>query len=154
MKPRTPGSVEDALIIIYGHLGVEDAALAVGKSTQHVRRWSDPDDDALPNIQQAMQLEKACIRASGAQPLSDVWSRVMLAAASAAARPAEPLPDSILDVTGKVGELANMVRKSMADGQVSRSEGDQILRAIAQLRTQTDELEAALMAVRLRGRGV
>lgn len=68
-KLREPRSFEDAITRILGYLGAERAAQIVGKSTRWVRQWSDPDEEALPNLRQAAALDAACKAETGETPI-------------------------------------------------------------------------------------
>jgi len=62
MKIRPARSFERAVTQIIHALGEEEAAKAVKRSTSLIRKWSDPDNPALPSIQQALDLDKAFVR--------------------------------------------------------------------------------------------
>lgn len=42
-------------------MGENQAAAAVGRSTSLLRKWSDPDHEAMPSIRQALELDRAFI---------------------------------------------------------------------------------------------
>lgn len=62
MKMRPARSFERAITQIIHALGEDVAAQAVGRSTSLIRKWSDPDNAALPSIGQALELDKAFVR--------------------------------------------------------------------------------------------
>lgn len=62
MKIRPARSFERAITQIIHALGEESTAQVVGRSTSLIRKWSDPDNSALPSIQQALDLDKAFIK--------------------------------------------------------------------------------------------
>lgn len=67
-KIREPRSFEAAITRVIGQIGDEAAAAAVKRSAAHVRRWSDPDDANLPNIDQALALDSAFVEAGAGDP--------------------------------------------------------------------------------------
>lgn len=150
MKPRQPGSIEDALTMICGAIGFGVAAQAVGRSEQHVRRWTDPDDDSLPNVKQAMQLEVAALRAVGQMPLTTAmmrWMKAVQRAENIEVGKAEPVSQSVMDVAVQLGTLTASVREAMRDDRMSANERNRILRELARMRDEMDDLERSVMAV-------
>lgn len=143
MKPRTPGSIEDALTIICGVLGIDKAAQIVGKSESHVRGWTDPDNDREIGLKQAMKLEAECIRMSGQKPLTSVWVRAMnaIAASEGPQIPAEPMPESTMDIMMQVGQVAETVRAALADNHICRADKIAVLRACEAMRKEVEDLE-------------
>jgi hypothetical protein len=147
MKPRTPGTIEDALTILCAGIGFADAAQVVGRSEQHVRRWTDPDDVSLPNIKQAAQLDAEHIRKTGEAMLTPLLVKWMEALCKRAKKKeAECLPTSLMDVTAQIGLLAGCVRDAAEDGKVCRQERDQLLRHVANLRKEIDDMDHAIWA--------
>ncbi|MCR9215281.1 MAG: hypothetical protein NXI13_16310 [Proteobacteria bacterium] len=69
LKPRKAGSVEEAIDRTRINLGSEFAALVVDKSPSMVRRWGDGDDEPLPNVKQALALDKAHVSEGFGRPL-------------------------------------------------------------------------------------
>lgn len=148
VKSREPGSFEDAITMICGDLSYDATARAVKASEKHVRRWSNDTEASLPNLKQALDMEAACIAATGRGHLSVAWERMLakkLREVAVVDREVESVPESLMDVTASVGALASRLREAMADNRITRVERDAVLRAIKELRDQTDELERAVM---------
>lgn len=61
MKVRPARSFERAVQQIIAAIGEKTAADAVGRSVSLVRKWSDPDNSALPSIKQAFALDEAFV---------------------------------------------------------------------------------------------
>jgi hypothetical protein len=62
MKIRPARSFERAITQIIRAIGEEAAANAVGRSASLVRKWSDPDNSAMPSIKQALALDRAFVK--------------------------------------------------------------------------------------------
>jgi hypothetical protein len=62
MKMRPARSFERAITQIISALGEETAANTVGRSASLVRKWSDPDNSAMPSIEQALALDRAFVK--------------------------------------------------------------------------------------------
>ena len=62
MKIRASRSFEKAIQFAINRMGETSAAEAVNRSTSLLRKWSDPDHDALPSIRQALVLDRAFIK--------------------------------------------------------------------------------------------
>lgn len=68
MKRRVPGSHEDALLIIMGELGADECAKIIGKSSQRLYQYADPDHDDTLNFRQMRALDLAYVGATGNEP--------------------------------------------------------------------------------------
>ena len=71
-KPRTPGSIEDAVTRIMGLCGVPACAKAVGKSEATIYGWSNPDIDSTPNAEHVHKLDILALTTAGETPLFEV----------------------------------------------------------------------------------
>ena len=68
MKPRRAGSFEASLMELMDILGVDRCASVVDKSTSLVRKWSDPDNNILPSLQQALALDLEYVHETNSAP--------------------------------------------------------------------------------------
>lgn len=150
MKPRNYRTFEDAITTIMGELSPEGAAAAVGKSTQLIRRWSDPDDDTWPNVRQALQLSIA-YRNEGhfSDPITECYTRSVEALAL---RPTGvSLQDALLTAQTALGHLSAVWIEAKSpcgpDGEhVNNKEKQLLRRGIDNIRKILDEMEAGLDA--------
>lgn len=150
MKRRDPQGFGDAVVRILGDLTAEVCAGAVGKSASLVRKWSDDDQDARPNIEQACALDSLHV-AEGLStpetaPILSVWLRRLQVAAAGAPSLVADILTEFLDVPRAVGRLADLIRESRADNIITPRERLDIRQAIATARRELDELEAAVEA--------
>lgn len=77
-KRRDPRTFKGAVTRILGVLGDEACATAVGKSASLIYKWSDPDRDSLPSVEQALALDLAYIAAGeGNAPIGAVYSSAL-----------------------------------------------------------------------------
>ena len=77
-KRRDPRTFKGAVTRILGVLGDEACATAVGKSASLIYKWSDPDRDSLPSVEQALALDLAYIAAGeGSAPIGTVYSSAL-----------------------------------------------------------------------------
>src|SRR3546814_4951638 len=110
MISRRPGTYADAITRILGNLSPELAAAAVGKSEGLVRRWSNPDDDALPSLVQAEQMDRAYAGAGcGPAPILAVNSERIKQAGAQVHTTADP-PERLASPLTEVGAAADAWR--------------------------------------------
>lgn len=65
-KPRVPHTWADAMTRVAGRIGWEAARMAVGGLGERMlRRWSDPEDDRWPSLDQALALDAAYLADGG-----------------------------------------------------------------------------------------
>lgn len=77
-KERMPMSWAAAITRVMGELGDDGAGAATGRSAALVRKWSDPDADTLPNVEQALCLDAAYVVATGkAGPIAQLYNRLL-----------------------------------------------------------------------------
>src|SRR3546814_3634473 len=120
-KRRDPRSFDGAVTRILGVLGDEACSEAVGKSASMVRRWADPDIDAVPNARDMLALDTAYVNAGeGEPPILRVYTRLLDAAARPQTNEPEDLDKSIYDTMGALGRLSDEVAKA----RCSTSPGD------------------------------
>jgi len=151
VKERVPGSVEDALLMIYGMIGIEAAAKAVERSVTQLYRWADPDDLAQPSLQQALAIDAACLRMTGKAPLLTACNRWMekIRREQEAQEEAECIQSAVLGVTEDVGHIASLIRQatspdSDAGKALSREERHALKRVTQHLRESAEALDAAI----------
>jgi hypothetical protein len=68
MKTRPQGSFARAISRIREGLGEARCGEIVGKSPALLRKWCDPDNDSLPNLHQAVELDIAYVRSGLGEP--------------------------------------------------------------------------------------
>src|SRR5512147_394854 len=68
MKTRPQGSFARAITRIREALGEARCEEIVGKSPALLRKWCDPDNDSLPNLHQAVELDIAYVRSGSGEP--------------------------------------------------------------------------------------
>lgn len=68
MKPRIPDSLEHAVTVIMAALGAEECGRIIGKSASLVRKASDPDQDFMLDLHQALALDAAYRDKTGGEP--------------------------------------------------------------------------------------
>lgn len=78
-KQRCPGTFEHAVRKVSAHFGLDETGHLVGKSGALVQKWTDPDDDTLPNLRQALLLDTAMREATGHTPILDAYTGLVAA---------------------------------------------------------------------------
>jgi len=146
-KRRAPISIPEAVTEIIAGIGDVAAAEAVAKSVRHLRRWSDPDGESKPTLEQALQLDRAFLAAGHeVAPIFDVY-RARIEQALRLARPAEAGDPHLrlMRAMAEFGDVSRVMAGAMADGKLSAAERADILReaqqAVAQLNAMIDALE-------------
>lgn len=135
MKPRYANNFARAVSTIRGELSEAACAEAVGRSASLIRKWADPDNPAIPNLEQALALDLLYARQTGRKP--PILERYT-----------EKMTDT-LSVQGVVGQLSEIV------AQVSESGSDQtpslsnynrasILQLVDRLQELSDLIEDSL----------
>lgn len=109
-KPREPQSFESAMTRILGLYGTERAAELLGKSDTLLRYWSDPDDDRLPTVKQALALDMAVKSECGETPLFSVY-QAQLERKTFAYHP--DLMTNALDCTVALGKFHESIRAAL-----------------------------------------
>ena len=111
MKHREPRSFAAAITRVRDKLGERQCAMQVGKSASLVRKWADPDQDSLPNLECALLLDAAYVgEGHGDPPILDTYATLLKRAASE--QPSAPALDIVtaaLSVQGAVGDLSEAV---------------------------------------------
>ncbi|MEO1084640.1 MAG: hypothetical protein AAFY88_10380, partial [Acidobacteriota bacterium] len=74
MKPRRPGTAEDAISRISGHLGAEVTGDLIGRTGSLIRKAGDPDNDVMLNILQCVPIEAAYKAETGHTPILDWYA--------------------------------------------------------------------------------
>ncbi|MFC1665196.1 hypothetical protein ACFL17_06160 [Pseudomonadota bacterium] len=150
MKLRKPGTLSTAITLIKTNLGEEICANVVDRSASLVRKWADPDDPALPNLQQGLQLDAAYIRAGFGEPPVQAWYASHLERI-VSQRPEEAL-DIVLSTLGlqsAVGELSGVIADMRSDdaidgGVLSDNEQIVLLGLVAKISDDVEEIEEFL----------
>lgn len=115
MKHRTPGTLEDALLIAVAELGPERCGELIGKSASLIYKATDPDHDHTLNLRQALVIDAACKQISGETPIFSYCLRQLEAVA--ANRPeSASLTELVLDTTTHLGEMCAKVRAFHHEG--------------------------------------
>lgn len=119
MKLRKPGTLSAAITLIKTKLSENECAKIVDRSASLIRKWADPDDPALPNLRQGLQLDAAYIRAGFGEPPVQAWY------ASHLERIISDRPDETLDIVlsalqlqSAVGELSGLIADMRSDDDI------------------------------------
>jgi len=149
-KQRVPGSIEDAIDLAKGGLGVGTMSLTVGKTESLVRKWSDPDSDTLPSIRQCIQIDVAYARAGyGEGPVLATARRIYQSQVLSVDEVPRDVMGELMDIPTATGDLFQRLRDAVdvdSDGGVSLTphEMTRALRGVEALRKELDQLEAAI----------
>lgn len=146
VKPRHPVSFPGAVTRIMGALGL-GAAQAIGKSDSLIRKFADPDHDALPNLDQALALDAAFVLATGDEaPILRVYLQLLEDLTRGAAHAAQPPHARLMRVMAEAGEIAGDLHTALADGRVTPNERAKLQKdiadAIEQLSAMSRDLDA------------
>lgn len=144
-KLRQPLSLEDALQMSIGVLGLNRVSLAVGRSEMTVRAWTDPDKDKSLTAAAALAVDCAMVAEGHAPPHLRVMTMQVehaRAGAHVARAPHLRLVDCLTTLGRVSQEISDAMRPDSEDGdRLSRAELSRILLAI-------DEDAEALTALR------
>jgi hypothetical protein len=146
VKPRHPVSWPGAVTRIMGALGLA-AAQAIGKSDSLIRKFADPDHDAVPNLDQAVALDAAFMAATGDEaPILRVYLLRLEAATAGVPHAAQAPHKRLIRVMAESGEIAADLHRALADGKLTPAERatlqKDIADAIEQLTAMSRDLDA------------
>jgi len=151
MKLRTPGRLSAALNEIKTKLTERKCAEIVGRSESLIRKWADPDDRALPNIQHCLLLDTAYVRAGFGEPPIHGWLTLKLD--TAVIDDPKDMPNILvatLNVQARLGEIASLVARFSRDGRinandVSENERAALVGAVENLAIDLEKIERSLL---------
>jgi hypothetical protein len=152
MKQRHPKHFSTAVTKIKTQTGENRCAEIVDRSTSLIRKWSDPDQTSIPNLEQAALLDEAFVRGGfGKPPLLELYGELMSDALSEASKKSEPVNMLLaaLTVQGVIGDLSEAIRGALSeDGDGGRTitprERTTILQILERLDDQVDAMEDAV----------
>lgn len=146
-KKRDERSFEDAITRIMGAISASGAGVAVKKSPGLVRQWSDPDQDAMANLYQALALDLAHKEAYGTAPILEMYT--LLVEIAGLSEKAACIIDATLGLQTACGQVAEAVRaaKSPTGPGGTRtvpSENVIIRKGVDLCRKKLEEIDGAL----------
>ena len=152
MKPRHPKHFSSAVTKIRNKLGEAECARLVGRSGSLIRKWADPDHASVPNLEQALELDRAYVsRGLGRPPLFDLYGKQIADALAGepANRPPVDMLLGALAVQGVVGDLSEAIRDALSEvgpgGRAIRPrERTTILQILERLDHEADAIEDAV----------
>lgn len=157
MKNRPANTFEDGATIGGGLLGYDRMGRIAGlKSGSWPRKWSDPEQEGMANLLQALLIDTACANhpgGNGATPFLTAYQRQLHMLITTPIARGDLLTET-LDVPVAVGRLAAAVVAADADKNISPHEAHAIRVAIRDTRDQLDEMEAALNAATGKTKGI
>ena len=131
VKPRHPVSWPGAVTRIMGALGLA-AGQAIGKSDSLIRKFADPDHDAVPNLHQALALDAAFVLATGEEaPILRVYLQRLEDATRGAPHAAVAPHTRLLQVMAETGEIAADLHRALDDGALTANERATLQKDIA-----------------------
>lgn len=114
MKHRQSRSFEKAVMRIINAIGEQRAAEAVSRSTSLIRKWSDPDNPALPSIAQAFELDREFVLSQKEPaPLCTTYQRRMERIYDEIGPETEPLVIAMFNLYGSVGHLTHLFSEAL-----------------------------------------
>jgi hypothetical protein len=126
-------------------IGYKRAADIVGRSVNHLYKWSSRNDPALPNLMQFLLLEAEHVRLTGEAAVMPHLSRWMEAIKREDQARVDSVAKELMDVTMSIGVLAGHCSKSLEDGKISPGEASAFLTQTSALRQEINEVEQAVL---------
>lgn len=115
-----------------------------------MRKWADPDNPAVPNLEQALALDQLYSQATGKKPpILEIYTDKLTDALNGRKSLTVNLLLATLSVQGVVGELSNVVAeasKSVSEQplKLSNYNRDTILGLVDKLQEMSDLIEDSL----------
>lgn len=163
-KRRTPDTLEAALEVAIGHVGIDRVAQWIGKSAAMVRKFADPDSDHRLWCESADEIDRNLALAGYLQPFAELvafraarHARAALqlshALADAVAVPAERPLKLAATMACDASNLVAAIDAAEADGVYSAGEIDDLCTAVNGLSRRAVELRRAVAARARGGKG-
>ena len=150
MKPRFAKDFARAVSKIRSETSEADCAEVVGRSSSLVRKWADPDNPAIPNLEQALALDRLYSQTTGKKPpILEIYTDKLTDILNGRKALTVNLLLATLSVQGVVGELSNVVAeasKSVSEQplKLSNYNRDTILGLVDKLQEMSDLIEDSL----------
>lgn len=150
MKPRFSKDFARAVSRIRSETSEAACAEAVGRSTSLVRKWADPDNPAIPNLEQGLALDRFYSQSTGKKPpILDIYTDKLTDILSGRKALTVNLTLATLSVQGVVGQLSNVVAEASKAAseqplQLSNYNRDTILGLVDKLQELSDLIEDSL----------
>ena len=152
MKPRPPGTIEDALATIGGRLGFDHAGRTIlgHASGSRLRQCADPEQDAQISVRDAIKLDMVFVNSTGeAPPILTVYAERLAALTPAAPVHTLKTPAArVLEIVGEIGELSGDVERVFADRRMTPNEHAKLAKDIDDAKKALTRLERDLRALR------
>lgn len=150
MKPRHAKNFARAVSIIRSELSENECAEAVGRSNSLIRKWADPDNPAVPNLEQALTLDLLYAKSIGKRPpILDIYTDKLTDVLNARKKLTVNLMIATLSVQSVVGQLSDAVAKASGSdnsrgAQLSNYNRATILGLVDKLQEISDLIEDAV----------
>ncbi|MDA8708138.1 hypothetical protein N9M10_02070 [Hellea sp.] len=150
MKVRPARSYERAVQQIIDAIGEQAAAEAVGRSVSLVRKWSDPDNVAMPSIKQAFALDEAFVlQTKQPAPIRAVYAHRLDKVFDALSPEIGTLVMSLFNLHGSIGhmtrEIAEILEgKDIEDLKLTPRLRQTLLAEIQNVSERTADLERSI----------
>lgn len=139
-KARQPDSLPDAMYAAIAALGNDRVADVVERARHHVYRWADPDPGGdRPNVEQALRIDVAMLRAGHAPPFLAAWQAQLARVDAPPQVPKDPR-DRLAAIMAEVGDVAAEIARGGADGRLSAADIAAIARQAKEARDTIDDL--------------
>ena len=152
MKPREPGSLEDAIARIAGRLGFDQLGRTVlgHASGSRLRQCADPEQEAQLSVRDAIKLDLAYVAETGeAPPILSVYAERLAAANQPVREHTIKTPAArVLEIVGEIGELSGDVERVFADRRMTTSEHAKLVKDIRDAKKALSRLDYDLRALR------
>ena len=139
-KLRPPDGFADAAMIAITALGRQRAAAVVERAEHHIYRWADPSPGGeRPNVEQALRIDVAMLRAGHAPPFLAAWQAQLARVDAPPQVPKDPR-DRLAAIMAEVGDVAAEIARGGADGRLSAADIAAIARQATEARDALDAL--------------
>lgn len=113
MKPRYAKNFARAVSAIRSEVSESACGEAVGRSSSLIRKWADPDNPAIPNLEQALTLDLLYAKTVGKKPpILDLYTEKLTDVLNGRKRLTVNLLVATLSVQSVVGQLSEAVAKA------------------------------------------
>jgi hypothetical protein len=150
VKPRYAKNFARAVSLIRSEISEDACAEAVGRSNSLVRKWADPDNPAVPNLEQALALDLLYAKSVGKKPpILDIYTDKLTDVLNGRKKLTVNLMIATLSVQSVVGQLSDAVANASnsvggSGAQLSNYNRATILGLVDKLQEISDLIEDAV----------
>ncbi|MEM6833958.1 MAG: hypothetical protein AAF562_10085 [Pseudomonadota bacterium] len=138
-RPRDPLTPEWAAALIIQKGEADALAVKFGRTKSLIYSWADPNDRALPNMNQMRLADAHCLQAFGREPFNEVWQSNRNEAPAGVC-----LKDELVTMVQAFGDISGKVIEALDDDDVTPAERAILREASRNFRALFDRFDSTV----------